>query len=78
MKKGLRDGYGVLYWKDGSYYSGKWSEDMKEGEGTLFYANGDIYTGQWVKEKKTGDGKYMYSAGREEHPTDIFSMKLCI
>jgi len=63
MKKGLRDGYGVLYWKDGSYYSGKWSEDMKEGEGTLFYANGDIYTGQWVKEKKTGDGKYMYSAG---------------
>jgi len=65
MVYGQREGYGILYWKDGSYYSGQWSGDMKEGEGTLFYSNGDIYTGHWKQEKKAGEGKYMYSKGGE-------------
>eukprot|EP00092_Neocalanus_flemingeri_P017404 GFUD01018826.1.p1 GENE.GFUD01018826.1~~GFUD01018826.1.p1 ORF type:complete len:479 (-),score=119.91 GFUD01018826.1:155-1591(-) len=65
MVYGVMQGYGTLFWKDGSYYSGQFLDNSKAGEGTLFYSNGDIFTGSWVDEKKTGQGKYMFSKGGE-------------
>merc|ERR1711970_1600369 len=65
MVYGVMQGYGTLFWKDGSYYSGQFVNNSKAGEGTLFYSNGDIFTGEWVDEKKTGQGKYMFSKGGE-------------
>lgn len=52
----FRDGYGTLYWDDGSKYegiicknipkkSGEWKNDKAEGKGKYFYANGDTYEG---------------------------------
>jgi len=65
MVYGVMQGYGTLFWKDGSYYSGQFVDNSKAGEGTLFYSNGDIFTGAWEDEKKTGEGKYMFSKGGE-------------
>jgi len=65
MLYGVMEGYGTLFWKDGSYYSGQFANNSKAGEGTLFYSNGDIFTGEWVDEKKTGQGKYMFTEGGE-------------
>ena len=63
MLYGVMQGYGTLFWKDGSYYSGQFVNNSKAGEGTMFYSNGDIFTGQWVGEAKAGQGKYMFSKG---------------
>jgi len=63
MVYGVMQGYGNLFWKDGSYYSGQFVNNSKSGEGTLFYSNGDIFTGQWTDESKSGQGKYMFSKG---------------
>merc|ERR1712142_1128852 len=63
MVFGVMQGYGTLFWKDGSHYSGQFVNNSKSGEGTLFYANGDIFTGQWADEAKAGQGKYMFSKG---------------
>merc|ERR1712142_176735 len=63
MVFGVMQGYGTLFWKDGSHYSGQFVNNSKSGEGTLFYSNGDIFTGQWTDEAKSGQGKYMFSKG---------------
>jgi len=63
MVYGVMQGYGNLFWKDGSYYSGQFMNNSKSGEGTMFYANGDIFTGNWADEGKSGQGKYMFSKG---------------
>jgi len=65
MLYGVMQGYGTLFWKDGSYYSGQFVNNSKSGEGTLFYSNGDIFTGLWADEAKAGQGKYMFSKGGE-------------
>ena len=38
MVYGVMQGYGTLFWKDGSYYSGQFVNNLKSGEGTLFYS----------------------------------------
>merc|ERR1711970_215907 len=65
MVYGVMQGYGNLFWKDGSIYSGQFVNNTKSGEGTLFYSNGDIFTGHWADEAKAGQGKYMFSKGGE-------------
>jgi hypothetical protein len=32
----LREGFGEMFWTDGSYYKGEWRKGNQEGEGTLF------------------------------------------
>jgi len=65
MSVGVMEGYGNLFWKDGSHYSGQFSNNSKSGEGTLFYSNGDIFSGHWTEERKEGDGRYIYKQGGE-------------
>merc|ERR1712192_312958 len=62
---GVMEGYGNLFWKDGSHYSGQFRNNSKNGEGTLFYSNGDIFSGHWTEERKEGDGLYIYKQGGE-------------
>merc|ERR1712107_261097 len=59
----MGEGYGNLFWKDGSHYSGQFSNNTKNGEGTLFYSNGDVFSGHWVEERMEGDGEYHYMPG---------------
>jgi len=63
MALGVMEGYGNLFWKDGSHYSGQFSNNTKNGEGTLFYSNGDVFSGHWMEERKEGDGEYHYMPG---------------
>jgi len=61
-KKGVKDGLGVMTFKDGSKYHGNYKKGLREGQGSFFYANGDIYAGEWVAGKKHGIGTYFYKA----------------
>jgi len=65
MAVGVMEGYGNLFWKDGSHYSGQFTNNSKNGEGTLFYSNGDIFSGHWTEERKDGEGRYLYKQGGE-------------
>jgi len=64
MASGVMEGYGTLWWKDGSYYTGQFHNNMKDQFGAIFYANGDIFSGSWSEEKKhTSSGMYMFGQG---------------
>ena len=64
MENGVMEGYGTLWWKDGSYYTGEFHNNMKDQFGAIFYANGDIFSGSWSEEKKnTSSGMYMFGQG---------------
>jgi len=62
LEKGIINGYGTMWWTDGSKFTGQWINNTKSGWGTMFYANGDIFSGSWTDEKKD-EGKYMYATG---------------
>ena len=64
MVSGVMEGQGTLWWKDGSYYTGQFHNNMKDQFGAIFYANGDIFSGEWSEEKKnTPTGMYMFGQG---------------
>jgi len=63
MLNGVMEGYGNLFWNDGSLYSGQFVNNSRRGEGTLFYSNGDIFSGEWTDAGKTGGGIYMFHQG---------------
>ena len=44
-QSGMRNGYGKLFFPDGSYYSGNFRNDRAEGQGRLHHTNGDYYKG---------------------------------
>ena len=47
-KDGLKHGYGVYDWKDGSKYEGQFAHGKRNGQGAQLNANGTIYhNGFW-------------------------------
>ena len=60
---GLRHGYGICAYPDGSSYDGEWKNDLFDGKGKRIYSNGSIYEGNWVKGKRSGFGKYATTTG---------------
>ena len=46
---GLREGYGRIILKDGSYYEGEWKNNFQEGKGKIVYSNGNYYEGEFYK-----------------------------
>ena len=58
MKDKKRNGYGKLYYYDGSQYEGEWLDDQMNGYGKLYYHSGKIaYEGNWQKDEFHGSGK---------------------
>lgn len=57
-KNRRRDGFGILYWKDGSIFKGFFDKDYANGLGRQYHAGGEIYFGWWVKDKATGWGMF--------------------
>lgn len=47
---------GVMQYKDGNKYDGKWIDDKRDGRGTLYFTNGDRYSGEWKDDKINGQG----------------------
>ena len=50
--EGIRHGYGVLVYPDGSSYNGYWENDKEHGEGSLKFSDQKLFSGLWK------DGEY--------------------
>ena len=48
------DGFGTLYYIDGSIYEGNFKKGMRCGKGRMIYANTNIYEGDWVNDLNEG------------------------
>jgi hypothetical protein len=57
-KNGNKQGYGKLYFPDGSAYSGHFNKNSAKGKGRLMHSNGDVYVGDWDDDKAHGTGTY--------------------
>ena len=42
-KSGLRHGFGIQMWPDGSVYEGEWNNDQAHGYGRLVGKNGEMF-----------------------------------
>lgn len=51
-----RDGFGILYYRDGGKYEGGWKEGRRHGRGVMQYSNGDVYEGDWAQDGRCGIG----------------------
>jgi len=46
-----REGFGRVFWTDGSYYIGEWQNDQRNGKGELRHSNGKLEKGKWANNK---------------------------
>jgi len=44
----MKEGRGILRFKDGSEYLGEWKNGLKEGKGTFTWADGNKFNGDWL------------------------------
>ena len=51
---GVPEGKGIIYWKDGERYEGKWKNVERDGKVINFWPEGDRYEGKWKKNKNDG------------------------
>lgn len=61
-KRGERHGYGVLRGKDGTVYTGQWSDGRRHGHGSVFFEGG-VFEGEWVGGKVHGNGTVYFKNG---------------
>ncbi len=59
MKRGLKEGNGILNYNSGDMYIRLWKNDKREGNGLCYLSSGDIYEGNWKNDKKHGKGIYL-------------------
>jgi hypothetical protein len=48
MKKGEREGKGVMKYQSGRIYEGDWHKNIREGLGFESYSNGNVYNGSYI------------------------------
>ena len=61
---GIREGYGIYYYKNGNKYDGNWKDNKKEGKGSFFYSDkGEVYKGDFVNDLPNGKGIYYFKNG---------------
>lgn len=46
-----REGFGRLFWNDGTYYLGEWKNDLRNGYGQLVHKSGKMEQGTWIDGK---------------------------
>ena len=70
-KRGLREGNGILYYKNGNIkYEGGWVNDKYEGNGKHIWKDGECYIGGWKNGLKNGKGVFYYKNGSIEYEGD--------
>ena len=57
--KGDREGYGELFYTDGSKFEGFFQNDIMNGRGRIVNIQGDYYEGELKNDKANGVGKYI-------------------
>ena len=53
---GKKEGYGIMFGKDGSMYFGEWENDLMKGNGIFYNNEGYIYKGEWENNEFTSGG----------------------
>ena len=53
---GVKHGYGIKRWCEGSLYYGEYKKNNIDGHGHLRWANGYEYCGEWENNKQQGEG----------------------
>ena len=61
---------GALMCPDGSFYYGKWKDDLFHGQGTYTYPDKSTYEGEWKEGKKHGQGTQTVSTDDVPPPDD--------
>ena len=61
--KGDREGYGELFYTDGSKFEGFFVNDTMSGRGRIINVQGDYYEGELFNDKANGVGKYISAEG---------------
>ena len=56
-------GEGKMKYKNGSYYHGRWEDDVGHGEGTFVWSEGSWYSGGWKEDKLHGYGQFHWKDG---------------
>ena len=62
FKNNQRNGYGVMFYTDGSLYKGNWIADLREGYGVFYGVDGSHYRGEWLTDKRHGQGFMKFSS----------------
>ncbi len=63
FKKGVADGYGRLFQRNGQWYIGYFKNNKKDGEGEIHFSDGSFYIGNFKNDNLEGEGKYFFSDG---------------
>ena len=50
-KKGIRNGFGIFFYANGSYYKGEWKNNLKDGFGKYVFENGKCYIGLFENDR---------------------------
>ena len=61
--RGDREGFGELFYTDGSKFEGFFLNDTMNGRGRIINVQGDYYEGELINDKANGFGKYLSSDG---------------
>lgn len=61
--QGKREGFGILYYPNGSKYIGYFGDNQCNGLGKQIHSGGEIYIGNWVQGQAEGIGKYINPEG---------------
>ena len=62
-ENGLKEGFGVQKWKDGSKYSGMFKQNKASGLGIFIHPDGDKYQGEFENDRANGFGIYVHENG---------------
>jgi hypothetical protein len=60
-----RNGNGIMTYKNGDKYKGKWSNDKREGDGTMEFAEGGKFNGQFFEDSIMGFGSFIDKKGNK-------------
>ncbi|CAI2381153.1 unnamed protein product [Moneuplotes crassus] len=56
MEKCTRNGFGTMWWPNGTKYEGFWANDKPNGKGTFTWEDGRKFVGLWKNGKQHGRG----------------------
>jgi len=63
FENGLRSGFGIMSFSDGTCYNGEWKCGQPGGCGKEIYPDGSIYIGQFCDDTRQGLGFYYFPDG---------------
>lgn len=69
----MKEGEGEIYYGNGAYFKGNFSEDKPNGYGIMRYNVNLIYEGTFKNGLKQGNGILYFYAGRMTSPEGVYS-----